>query len=188
LDEAVAFLTKQVGHVSFITINIGSNDLVNRCLQNSGLIERSCAVAQRPRLKKRVMSIIDSLMAAAPGVPIVGMTYHDPFLGLWGAVPGGRVLARADQRAFAALNTGLARAFGDAGAAVADVAATFRIDDFANTVFVSGRGRIPVNVAIACDWTWFCSRSFFGDPHPNRQGYRKGARTFERTIRGMLGT
>jgi hypothetical protein len=119
-------------------------------------------------------------------VPIVGMTYYDPLLGFWGLIPGGRALARADQRVWQVLNAGLATACGNAGATVADVAATFRIDDFTDTVVFPGRGRIPVNVARACGWTWFCSRKFFGDFHANKEGYRKIALTFDRELQRLL--
>ena len=139
-----------------------------------------------PRLQARVTRIIDALGTAAPGVPILGMTYYDPLLGFWGLVPGGRALARANQRVFTLLNAGLTTAYGDAGATVADVAATFRIDDFESTVVVPGRGRVPVNVALTCRWTWFCSRKFFGDVHANQTGYRKIARTFARELRPLL--
>ena len=43
-----------------------------------------------PDLHTRLAQILDALRAAAgPGVPILGMTYHVPFLGFWGLVPGG---------------------------------------------------------------------------------------------------
>lgn len=187
LDAAVGFLTAHPGQVAFITIDVGANDLVNRCLERSGLIPKSCATGLAPGLGSRVTQIVDALSSAAsPGVPIVGMTYHNPFLGLWGLVPGGRALARADQRAWAVFNEALATAYGDAGATVADVARKFRIADFEHTVVVPGRGRIPVNVALACRWTWFCTPRFFGDPHPNRKGYRRIAHTFERELRPLL--
>ena len=60
------------------------------------------------------------------------------------------------------------------------------IADFEHTVVVPGRGRIPVNVALACRWTWFCTSRFFTDPHPNRKGYRRIAHTFERELRPVL--
>jgi len=187
LDAAVAFLGAHTGEVAFITIDVGVNDLLSRCMAwDTGLIDRACVVDLLPRLQTRLTRIVDALAAEAPGVPIVAMTYYDPFLGLWGLVPGGRHLARVDQRAWAVFDAGLATAYGDAGAAVADVAATFRIDDFTDTVVVPGRGRIPVNVALACRWTWFCSPEFFGDPHPNRIGYMKVARTFDRELQGLL--
>jgi lysophospholipase L1-like esterase len=188
LDAAVAFLEAHPGQVAFITIDIGANDLLFRCLDwDAGLIDRACAIDLFPRLRTRLTQIVEALgTAAGPDVPIVAMTYYDPFLGLWGLVPGGRALARADQRVWAMFNTVLETAFGDAGVMVADVAATFRIDDFTDTVLVPGRGLIPVNVALACRWTWFCSERFFGDPHANRTGYSKIARTFERELTDSL--
>ncbi len=186
LDAAVRFLTAHAGEVAFVTIDVGANDLVNRCLQPSLLIARSCATDLGPRLADRVGQIVDALSAAAPGVPIVGMNYYNPFLGLWGLVPGGRALAHADQRAWTVFNQALESAYVGAGAEVADVARTFRIDDFEDTVFVPGRGRIPVNVALACRWTWFCSERTFTDPHANRTGYRRIAHTFERELAPLL--
>lgn len=187
LDAAVAFLEGHAGQVGFITIDVGSNDLVNRCLDpRSGRIDRACTVDLVPRLGNRLTRIVDALEAAAgPTVPIVAMNYYNPFLGLWGLVPGGRALAHAAQRAWTVFNEGIATAFENAGATVADVARKFRIDDFEDTVFVPGRGRIPVNVALACRWTWFCSR-FFPDPHANRTGYRRIAHTFEKELQPLL--
>lgn len=186
LDAAVAFLEAHPAQVAFITIDVGANDLVDGCLKNTGRLDRACAADLLPGLQTRLTHIVDALEAAGPDVPIVGMTYYNPFLGFWGLVPGGRALARADQRVWAMLNTGLATAFGDAGATVADVAATFRIDDFTDTIVVPGRGPIPANVALTCRWTWFCSAKFAGDPHANATGYRKIADTFDEVLQGML--
>jgi lysophospholipase L1-like esterase len=186
LDAAVAFLTAHPGQVAFVTIDIGANDLVGRCLKDTGRLARACAAGLFPRLQTRLAQILAALATAAPGVPVVGMTYYNPFLGLWGQVPGGRALARANQRVMADLNAALATTYENAGVAVADVAATFRISDFADTVVVPGHGRVPVNVARACRWTWFCSSKFFGDPHANNTGYRKIARTFEEELAGLL--
>ena len=60
------------------------------------------------------------------------------------------------------------------------------IDEFDETVRVPGRGRIPVNVAIACRWTWFCSERYPTDPHANRVGYRRIGGTFEREVLSLL--
>lgn len=66
------------------------------------------------------------------------------------------------------------------------MARTFQIDNFAETVVVQGRGRLPVNVALTCRWTWFCSERHLGDPHPNRIGYARIAHTFYRELRAVL--
>lgn len=187
LQAAVDFLTAHPGQVAYVTIDIGGNDLLNRCLQPDLLIPRSCAREVAPKIGDRVTQIVDALSSAAgPGVPIVGMNYYNPFLGLWGLVPGGRHLARADQRAWVVFNGELEAAYADAGAPVADVASRFRIDDFDETVDVEGRGPLPVNVALACRWTWFCSELYAGDPHANRTGYRRIAGTFESELVPLL--
>lgn len=187
LDAAVSFLEAHPGQVAFITIDVGANDLLDRCLDfDTGLIDRGFTVDLLPRLQTRLTHIVETLaVAAGTGVPIVGMTYYNPFLGLWDRSPGvARWRERTSEpgRCYGALAT----AYADAGASVADVAATFRIDDFTHTVVVPGRGRIPANVALACRWTWFCSTRFFGDPHADRTGHRKIARTFERELQGLL--
>lgn len=187
LDAAVAFLQGHVGQVPFITIDVGGNDLFGHCLDDGGLLHRACVVDLLPRFGHRVTHIVGALRAAAgPGVPILAMTIHDPLLGFWGLIPRGRHLARVDQRAVATFNAGLVTAFEDAGAVVADVAATFRIDDFTDTIFVHGRGRLPVNVALACRWTWFCTQGSLGDFHPNAIGYRRIAHTFDRALQPLL--
>ena len=186
MDSAVAFLQAHPGQVAFITLEVGANDLIERCLRDTFRLDRACAADVLPRLQTRLGHIVEALAVAGPGVPIVGMTYYDPLLGLWGLVPGGRALARADQRVWADLNTTFTTAYTDAGATVADVAATFQIDNFTDTVVVPGRGEVPVNVANACRWTWFCSPRFPGDPHANAIGYRKIADTFDNELQTLL--
>lgn len=187
LDAAVAFLGSHAGQVPFITINIGSNDVVEGCFADSGVLHRPCVADLVPRLSDRLTRIIDALRAAAgPDVPILGMTYYNPFLGFWGLIPHGRVLARIAARGWEVFNAGLTAAYEGAGAVVADVATTFRIDDFSDTVLVPGRGRLPLNVALACRWTWFCSPRYAGDPHANAIGYRKIAHTLDRELQPLL--
>jgi len=187
LDAAVAFLQAHPGEAAFITLEVGANDLVGRCFHgNTGRLDRACTADLIPRLQARLTRIVDALAAAGPGVPIVAMNYYDPFLGFWGLVPGGRALARGDQRVWALLDAAIVTAYADAGVTVADVAATFRIDDFTDIVVVPGRGELPVNVANTCRWTWFCSPRFAGDPHANPIGYRKIAQTFEDELQALL--
>lgn len=188
LEAAVRLLGRHPDQVSFITIDVGANDVVDACLDfDTGVLHRACVVDLLPRLSARIAEILGALRAAAgPGVPIVGMNYHVPFLGFWGLVPGGRHLARVDARAFQVLNDGLETTYGDAGVTVADVARTYRTDNFTDTVVVRDRGRLPINVALACRWTWFCSVGHFGDPHPKRIGYARIAHTFYRELRSLL--
>ena len=188
LDAAVKYLQNHSADVAFITVTIGVNDVLNKCMDfHTGILHRKCVVAFRPKLRQRLMHIIDELRTAVgTNVPIVGLTYHDPFLGFWGLVPHGRRLARVDARAWVPFNRGLKNAYRDAGAVVANVARTFRVNDFSHTVFVEGRGRLPLNVARTCRWTWFCTRRFFGDPHPTPTGYEVIGRTFYRKLKPLL--
>ena len=187
LDAAVAFIENHPGQIAFITMDIGTNDIFERCLDDMGFLPRSCVRHVLPDVKARLSDIFDALSAAAgSGVPIVSMTYHDPLLGLWGLVPGGRVAARVSLRSMVAANEAFEATYEDSGVAVADVAKTFRIENWSDTVVVAGRGPIPVNVALTCRWTWFCSRKFFGDPHPNQTGYARIAHTFSRELQGLL--
>jgi lysophospholipase L1-like esterase len=186
LDAAVAFLGAHPGQVAFITLEVGANDFIERCLPDSGRLNRACAADVLPRLQTRLTRIVDALQAAGPDVPIVAMNYYDPLLGFWGLVPGGRALARADQRTWTMLNDTFATAYTDARVTVADVAATFRIDDFTDTIVVPGRGALPANVALTCTWTWFCTPRFPGDPHTNPTGYRKIAETFEQALQALV--
>ena len=62
LDAAVAYLTNHSGDVAFITIDIGVNDMLGRCMDfDTGMLDRGCVVEMRPRLRNRLMRIIDAL-------------------------------------------------------------------------------------------------------------------------------
>jgi len=182
LGAALAFITRHPGKIAFVTVDVGTDDLFEHCLSRRGVFARACVVDVMPRVERRLSRIFDKLRSAlGPDVPIAAMTYFDPLLGLW-IVPGGKPPARISLRAMKAANRGFTSADTDAGVLTADVAATFQIDDFDHSVAVPGRGRLPVNVANTCRWTWFCSSRFFGDPHPRRSGYHKIAHTFSRKL------
>jgi lysophospholipase L1-like esterase len=186
LNDAISFLQTHQGQIAFITINVGVNDVLERCFNGpTGVINLLCVRRTMPGVQADLASIIDALRDAAPDVPIAGMSYWDPFLGLWTFNPVGKVLAVIDNRSMQELNAGLAATYQHEGALFADVAGPqyFNIGDF--THLVSTRwGRVPVNVANACRWTWFCSGTAFqGDPHPNAKGYGVIADAFEAVLR-----
>jgi lysophospholipase L1-like esterase len=184
LNEAISFLQTHPGQIAFITINIGVNDVLERCLKGPGVINLLCVRHKMPGLQADLASILEALRDAAPGVPIAGMSYWDPFLGFWTFDALGKVLAVVDNRSMQELNAGLADTYQDEDALFADVAAPeyFNIGDF--THLVSTRwGRVPVNVANACRWTWFCpGTAFQGDPHPKDIGYGIIADAFQAVL------
>jgi lysophospholipase L1-like esterase len=184
LKEAISFLQTHTGQIAFITINIGVNDVLERCLKGPGLINPLCVRRTMPGLLADLASIIEALRDAAPDVPIAGMSYWDPFLGFWTFDALGKVLAVIDNRSMQELNAGLEATYQEEGALFADVAGPeyFNIGDF--TDLVSTRwGRVPVNVANACKWTWFCpGTAFQGDPHPLTIGYGVIADAFQAVL------
>jgi len=184
LKEAIAFLQSHQGQIEFITINIGANDWLERCFDGV-LIDRSCTEDILPDVTAGVDAILARLRAAAPDVPIVGMTYWDPFLGFWVLAPThGPDIARQDEGAEEVLNAGLIDAYRNGGAEVADVTGPdfFDTANFRDMVWTEQWGRIPVNVAHACAWTWFCTDHFTFDVHPNTTGYGVIAEALEEVL------
>jgi lysophospholipase L1-like esterase len=179
LDEAVSFLRAHPGQISFITIDIGANDWLGACFDGI-LIHLACTEELLPGVALNLRAILDALQAAAPGVPIAGMSYYDPFLGFWVLHPHGEAIARHDEAVEEVFNAGLLAAFEDEGVVVADVAGAFDTANFTDLVDTKKFGVIPVNVANACAWTWFCTR--FVDVHPNKNGYSVIAGAFEEVL------
>ena len=84
--QAVAVL--QSRDVAFVTLQIGSNDLI-RCFGfGPAAFDQACVDELLPKISARLTSIVGTLRdAAGPDVPIVGGTYYDPLLAA-GRCPG----------------------------------------------------------------------------------------------------
>jgi GDSL-like Lipase/Acylhydrolase family len=183
LDEAEAFLDAHQGSVAFITIDIGANDWLNACWDfETGLIDRACTVAVLRGVQANLTFIIHTLRQAAPGVPVLGMTYYSPFLGYW-VLPPGHGVARYDLRSEEVLNDGLVETFQGFGVIMADVRGpdAFDVNNFTHRVWTHRWGVVPVNVANACEWTLFCK---FGDVHPTDHGFWIIAEAFANALPG----
>src|SRR3954451_19457469 len=82
MTYARRFLRQHKGHVAFVTISIGNNDL-DACLVN-GSLDLSCIEQGTQNIDQDLAIIGKGLRAAAgPGVPTVGTTFYDPYLGLY---------------------------------------------------------------------------------------------------------
>jgi lysophospholipase L1-like esterase len=161
LAEAVAFLHAHKDKVALVTIDIGANDTVP-CF---GAADRACFDAGLERVRRNLTAILRALReAAGPGVPIVGMTYYNPFLGSWLWGPDGRAFALFTNEWIRELNDTLEGLYPGGEAAVADVEGGFGIFDFGDE---DGDG-VPDNVERACAWTWWCSAV---DVHATAAGY-----------------
>lgn len=156
LDEAVNFLHAHRGMVDLVTIDIGANDPACN-------LEPACIQLALQRLASNLDRILDALQTAAPGVRIVGMTYHNPFACL---LPFDPDVAGAAQQVVLALNAALLNVYATHGVAVADVAGAFAVADLA------------ASAQTAAAWTWYCHPDHFGNPHPNDAGYEVIADAF----------
>lgn len=166
LAAAERFLHAHKAKVSLITIDIGGNDL-NRCAR-TGTIDPACVQSALAALSANLGQILARLRAVAPGTPIVGMTYYNPYLAAWLAGPAGKALAQQSIQVSAVFNTILTSLYASAGARVADVAGAFSSTDLTTQVPLPGVGQVPLAVARICQWTWMCAKS---DIHANTDGY-----------------
>jgi lysophospholipase L1-like esterase len=164
LAEAVSFLQRHRGLVDLVTIDVGANDLL------SGL--------GRASIRNNLPVILAELRGAAgPGVPIVGMSYYDPFLAVVWRKTHDLAALRTEMARAAGVNEFMTGLYRQAGVGVADVERAFRLTDTTRT-----RGT-PRNVALECRWTWVCADPPVGpDIHPNSAGYRVIARAFLRAL------
>jgi lysophospholipase L1-like esterase len=178
--SALRFLTSHVGQITLITIDIGGNDIVG-CASATG-IDKSCVTTGLATVEKNLSTMLSGLRAAAPSVPLVGMTYYDPFLGDWLAGGEARTLALDSLSVVGTLNRELVSLYGRSSTAA--VAHAFATDD--DSTFVgSPWGSVPVDVDRACSWLDITCQvgqtEGFGDD-PNVPGQRQIAAAFESTI------
>ncbi len=181
--QAVAFLDAHRGSVALVTIDIGGNDVL-AC----GTGSPSCLTRVEAKTAANLTTILSRLRAAAgPSVPIVGMTYYDPYLGDWMARGADRAIAVGSVSYLAALNALLTRTYRAAGASVADVQGAFDSTDL-TTLVSSPWGTIPLAVDRAC--TLLDMRCVLGAPavgsDPTTSGAAVIAGAFETAI-GTLG-
>jgi lysophospholipase L1-like esterase len=122
--------------------------------------------------------------AAAPDVPIIGMTLYNPFLAAWLLGPGGQAFAIASAtQLMGPVNAVLRGIFEGAGDPVADIEGAFSSNDFTTLVDLPGAGTVPLNVARICVWTWVRAPAPYGpDNHANAAGYGAIAVAFAATL------
>jgi lysophospholipase L1-like esterase len=173
MQEALAFLAAHHGHVAFITIDIGGND-VDNCLQGT-TINMTCINAGLTAIAPNLSAILTQLKAAAPGVPIIGMNLYDPFLALY--LQGQQGLALSSEQLSVILNNEFAQVYGAFGVPVADVAGAFLTT---NMTLIAG---VPLDVQEICLLTWMCALPPVGpNIHANALGYGVIALQFAQQI------
>lgn len=178
LEEAESFLHAHRKFVALVTIDIGAND-VRACLSGTE-VDQQCVIHALGQVQANVAEILGRLRAAAgPGVPIVGMTYYNPYLAAWLQGPAGQEVAQASTQLALTLNQVLRGVYGSAGSPVAPVEEAFSTSDFTTMVPLPGVGLVPLNVARICQWTWMCTH---GNIHANATGYTVMADAFEAVV------
>ena len=90
------------------TADIGGND-INRCAAG-GTINATCAANAIRTIADNLSEILRRLRAAAPGIPIIGMTYYDPYLAAW-LSPGGTGVAKQSVQLTTQLNEQLTKLY-----------------------------------------------------------------------------
>lgn len=186
LAAAEKFLKHHKGHIAFVTIDIGAND-VDGCVKN-GVIDGTCLAKGVNSIKTNVPKIAAALRkAAGKKVKIIAMTYYDPFLAEYLKGGSGKGVAQASQSLAKQVNDDIVNGYTPSHIKIADVATTFKT----YTPF-SGPGSqnatykgqtVPVAVARICQWTWECTPAPRGpNIHANVTGYQKIAKTFKRGL------
>jgi lysophospholipase L1-like esterase len=182
--RALRFLRARRGHVALITIDIGGNDILV-CVGPGGAAgpDSPCATRTRATIRHNIRRMLRGFARVAPGVPVIGMTYYDPYLGHWLAGGTYRELALSTLPGLRALNADLTSVYGGV-ATTADVEGAFQVYDF-DTMTNSLWGRVPVAVERACSLLNItCHEGApedFGDD-PNLRGARVIAQEFEKKI------
>lgn len=175
LAAASAFIRENRERVGLVTVVVGLNDL-RPCVRSADL--PACVAGRAGAAATNVGEIARSLReAAGPGVPIVGLTYPNVYLGAW-VRPGrkaGHRRAREMATAFRrSLNPALRAGYAEGQASFADATrASGGYGSMASRRKAGRFGRVPEPVADICRITWACDRA---DIHLNRAGYRLMAR------------
>ncbi|HEX3946241.1 MAG TPA: SGNH/GDSL hydrolase family protein [Acidimicrobiales bacterium] len=171
LATAVAFIRAHGPSTVLATVDLGFNDL-RPCLAHRR-VDQSCLHTTLPNIGWNLHLLLGQLSAAGGRhLHVVGLEHNDPFLGFYFGGRRNRTYARATVTAFDRLNATLRTAYRRAGDPVADVPRLFDVGS-RRMVRLTGRGRVPAEVALACRLGWTCSHLRYAhhNVHPNARGY-----------------
>jgi len=181
LSAALAFLRFHPNGVPLITIDIGAND-VNACVTSMDLNKIiACLTPVLPAIGKNLAVTLAKLHAAAPNATIVGMNYYVPELAAWlSGTSAGQTFAAASITLDQTFSKVLAGAYATVKAPMADVLTAFSTADMKDMVSLPPfPGKVPLDVARICQWTWMCAPKPVGpNIHANRAGYAVIAKAF----------
>lgn len=178
LDTAVR-LMRDSGKTKLVTLDIGAND-VQTCVARTGSLDYACLGRGLQAVATNLPKIVNTVRSAAgPDAQIVLLNYYNPFLAFY--VAGNPALAQMSSSLQKNLNDSIAAAAAGGDAQVADIASTFKSNDWSPTQ--TAQGTLPTNVAMICGYTWMCTK---GDIHANDAGYTLMARTVSPLVAGPV--
>jgi lysophospholipase L1-like esterase len=178
LAAAEQFLHDHAGQVTYVTLDIGAND-VDNCATN-GSIDPVCVTQGLLTIVGNLNTILTGLQAAAGPVPVkIGMNYYDPFLAQWLTGTQGKAVALASVALLEALNVAEQTLYVLHGFKIADVALAFHSADFLTQRTVAPYGKLPTDVAFICQYTFMCSQS---NIHATAAGYQLIADAFRKRV------
>jgi LPXTG-motif cell wall-anchored protein len=192
LAAAESFLGAHASQVSFVTIDVGGDDIQScESPKPPFTTDLKCVTNALSAIKSNLGQILAGLRAAGgPGLRIYAMNYFDPFVIDWLDGQAGQQAAEKSVDLLDQLNSELASLYSSQDVTVADVASAFEVSDFSDLVPTQW-GLIPVSVDRAC--TWLDVGCNAGGPqvfgiHPNAAGYLVITATFEQLIGPPTGT
>jgi lysophospholipase L1-like esterase len=184
LAAAKKFLKQHKGHVAFVTVDIGANDL-QICAKN-GSIDLNCVNQGIANIKKYGPKIAKGLRkAGGKKLPMAISTLYDPFLQSWFSGPLGQAIAKSSvDLARKQVNPAIAGAFKPSGFKVAKTDVDFSTYvPFEKTTTFKGQAGVPVAVAQVCILTHMCDPAPFGpNIHADKRGYTVMAKAFRKAL------
>jgi hypothetical protein len=193
LGDAEAFLAAHRGQISFVTIDVGGDDILG-CAINKTAIDPTCVARALNAVNTNLPIILQGLFDAAGGhVHMVGMTYYDPMLAAW--VTGAPFFPGSNNKALALgsfdilqkMNAELRTTYQKFNVRIATVQKLFESGNFQLTGHWNGQ-TVPQNVALVCAWTHMCGTGP-GEPnvHTNLVGHQLLAMKYERQLEHWTG-
>jgi hypothetical protein len=190
LGDAEAFLSAHRGQISFVTIDVGGDDILG-CVLKHVTIDQSCVTRAMNAINTNLPVILQGLFdAAGRRVPMVGMTYYNPVLAAWvtgapffpGTTAQNQYLAVASFAMLKQMNQELKTIYANFGVRVAHVQKLFQSGNYQLTGTWQGQ-TVPQNVALLCDWTHMCGTGT-NEPnvHTNTGGNQLLALTYEHQL------
>jgi lysophospholipase L1-like esterase len=192
LNAAVAFIRAHSAQVKLVSIDIGTNDVLD-CLSptvyDKGLrYTVSCIKKGERSIATNMPRIVGALKSVtAPHTALVGGDLYDPFLS--GLLIRNRLVNDvADQSVtlISKINSEVAAADTNAGFRTADVAGAFFTDSTRKVKSPLAGGTAQRNLVVLCRYTYVCAHAPQGpNVHPDTVGYSAIAKAYERALRSL---